>query len=121
MKTDKIITVVKTYIKQQLSALDSPIINFIKPVITRIVDNNIDKISSFLDLLKDNNNEVDIKGLLTDMTKSLVDSKSFNYGIFNIGEGKISMSILNQKITFTKNDIDLLKVMFEENNYEQIS
>ena len=38
-----------------------------------------------------------------------MDSNEFDYSIFHIGNGKVTMSLFNQKITFTTSDIDLLK------------
>ena len=38
------------YINTQLNTINTPIISFFKPVIKRIVDNNINKVNSFLDL-----------------------------------------------------------------------
>ena len=46
------------------------------------------------------------------MTTSLMDSNEFDYSIFHIGNGKVIMSLFNQKITLTTSDIDLLKSMF---------
>ena len=41
-----------------------------------------------------------------------MDSNEFDYSIFHIGNSKVTMSLLNQKITITTSDIDLLKSMF---------
>ena len=40
------------------------------------------------------------------------DSNEFDYSIFHIGNGKVTMSLFNQKISLTTSDIDLLKSMF---------
>ena len=112
MKKEKVITVLKQYINNQLDIINTPIISFFKPVIKRIVDNNINKVNSFLDLIKDDNDEIDIIGLLEEMTTSLMNSNEFDYSIFHIGNGKITMYLFNQKITLTTSDIDLLKSMF---------
>ena len=109
MKKEKIITVLKQYINNQLDTINTPIISFFKPIIKRIIDNNINKVSSFLDLIKDDN---DVIGLLEEMTTSLVDSNEFDYSIFHIGNSKVTMSLFNQKISFTTSNIDLLKSMF---------
>ena len=55
---------------------------------------------------------INIIDLLEEMTTSLVDSNEFDYSIFHIGNGKVTMSLFNQKITLTTSDIDLLKSMF---------
>lgn len=109
MKKEKIITILRQYINTQLDTINTPIISFFKPVIKRIVDNNINKVNSFLDLIKDDGDEI---GLLEEMTTSLMDSNEFDYSIFHIGNGKVTMSLFNQKITITTSDIDLLKSMF---------
>lgn len=49
---------------------------------------------------------------ITEMTTSLMDSNEFDYSIFHIGNGKVTMSLFNQKIALTTSDIDLLKSMF---------
>ena len=41
---------IMNYINTQLDTINTPIISFFKPVIKRIVDNNINKVNSFLDL-----------------------------------------------------------------------
>ena len=46
MKKEKIITILKQYINTQLDTINTPIISFFKPVIKRIVDNNINKVNS---------------------------------------------------------------------------
>ena len=112
MKKEKIITILKQYINTQLDTINTPIISFFKPIIKRIVDNNINKVNSFLDLIKDDNDEIDVIGLLEEMTTSLMDSNEFDYSIFHIGNSKVTMSLFNQKITITTSDIDLLKSMF---------
>lgn len=111
-KKEKVITVLKQYINNQLDTINTPIISFFKPIIKRIIDNNINKVNSFLDLIKDDNDEIDVIGLLEEMTTSLVDSNEFDYSIFHIGNGKVTMSLFNQKISLTTSDIDLLKSMF---------
>ena len=112
MKKEKVITVLKQYINNQLDTINTPIISFFKPVIKRIVDNNINKVNSFLDLIKDDNDEIDVIGLLEEMTTNLMGSNEFDYSIFHIGNSKVTMSLFNQKITLTTSDIDLLKSMF---------
>ena len=57
MKKENIITILKQYINNQLDTINTPIISFFKPIIKRIVDNNINKVNSFLDLIKDDNEQ----------------------------------------------------------------
>ena len=64
MKKEKIITVLKQYINNQLDTINTSIISFFKPIIKRIIENNINKVNSFLDLIKDDNEEIDVLGLL---------------------------------------------------------
>lgn len=47
MKKEKVITVLKQYINNQLDTINTPIISFFKPIIKRIIDNNINKVNSF--------------------------------------------------------------------------
>lgn len=111
MKKEAIISVLKEYINHQLCNINVPIINICKPIIKRVIDNNISKVDSFLDLLKDQNNEIDIINIVDEMMDNLFDCDNMNIGIFNFENNKINISLLGQKIIITKQDMELLKEM----------
>jgi hypothetical protein len=108
----------KEYIINQVESLskDSPVISFIKPIITRVVDKNFTKVKSFMNLIADEEGNVDIENILTEMTESVMKTKSFtiNTGILGnmeIGEGTIKLKIpmINKSLVFNSEDLEGLK------------
>ena len=115
MKKEKIISILKQYINTQLDTINTPIISFFKPVIKRIVDNNINKVNSFLDLIKDDNDEIDVIGLLEEMTTSLMDSR----GLISASDKEALMreSDIEESISpYRTKVIDKVKSMYHYND-----
>lgn len=118
MNSIEVITKVKEYILDQVNSLakTNPIINFTKPLVTRIIDNNIDKADKMLSLLADNNGNIDVENILNEMIGSVVDTKTFTVhnsfiGDINIGDGKIVLNIpfMSKSLVFNTEDIENLK------------
>jgi hypothetical protein len=108
----------KEYILSQVDSLakDTPIVNFIKPIITRVVDKNFTKVKSLLGLIADEEGKIDIENILTEMTESVMKSKPFTFntgilGDLEIGDGNIKMKIpmINKSLVFNSEDLDGLK------------
>ena len=124
MNTDKLISSLGGYLIKQVEGIAStnPLIAFAKPIIVRIINNKISTITPFLDMLKDGQGNIDISGILTDMTTSVMDSKSFNINVpiigdITIGNGHIKLPIpyTDQVIVLNRQDIEELKTVLTNN------
>ena len=76
---DKLTENIKTYIVTQIDTMSksTPMINFMKPLITRALNNNFNKITKALDLIADENGNIDIENILTEMTEGLLNTNPF--------------------------------------------
>jgi hypothetical protein len=129
MNTLETIEKLKIFLSRQITnlALTNPVISFSKPIITRVINNNIYKLNGFLSMLADENGEIDVQSLIPEMIQSVMTTKPFIYhtdflGDLEIGGGFIKMNIplTNSQIVLGKTDLDVLKELFIENkvNYE---
>lgn len=114
----------KIFITRQINslALSNPLISFSKPLITRVVNNNIHKMDGFLSMLADENGDIDVQSLVPEMLQSVMNTRPFIYhteflGDLEIGGGMIKLNIplTNNQIVLGKNDLDMLKELFTEN------
>ena len=114
----------KIFITRQINslALTNPLISFSKPLITRVVNNNIHKMDGFLSMLADENGDIDVQSLIPEMLQSVMNTRPFIYhteflGDLEIGGGMIKLNIplTNNQIVLGKNDLDMLKELFTEN------
>jgi hypothetical protein len=114
----------KIFLNKQINslALTNPVISFSKPIIIRIVNNNIHKANGFLSMLADENGEIDVQSLIPEMIQSVMTTRPFVYhteflGDLEIGGGFIKMNIplTNNQIVLGKTDLDVLKELFTEN------
>ena len=114
----------KIFLNKQINslALTNPVISFSKPIIIRIVNNNIHKANGFLSMLADENGDIDVQSLIPEMIQSVMTTRPFVYhteflGDLEIGGGFIKMNIplTNNQIVLGKTDLDVLKDLFTEN------
>jgi hypothetical protein len=114
----------KIFLNKQINslALTNPVISFSKPIIIRIVNNNMHKANGFLSMLADENGEIDVQSLIPEMIQSVMTTRPFVYhteflGDLEIGGGFIKMNIplTNNQIVLGKTDLDVLKELFTEN------
>lgn len=105
-------------------ALDNPVVCLAKPIITRAVDKQLDKYSNMLDLITDKEGNIDMEGILTEISESLMKVNPFSINVpvlgnINIGGGKIGMDIpyINKHIMFDRDDLDYLKELLTTNSY----
>ena len=124
MNTEKLISALSGYLVKQVEGIAStnPLIAFAKPIIVRVINNKISTITPFLDMLKDGQGNIDISGILTEMTTSVMDSKSFNINVpvlgdITIGNGHIKLPIpyTDQVIVLNRQDIEELKTVLTNN------
>ena len=114
--TDKL----KTYISTQLDSMSktSPMIGFIKPLITRALNKNFSKITKALDLIADENGNVDVEGILTEMMENLMTTQPFTFktsfvGDIEVGNGNIKLNIplTDKRLVFNMTDLENFKEM----------
>lgn len=114
----------KLFLNRQINslAMTNPIIGFSKPIIIRVINNNIHKANGFLSMLADENGEIDVQSLIPEMIQSVMTTKPFVYhteflGDLEIGGGfiKINIPLTNNQIVLGKTDLDTLKELFTEN------
>lgn len=114
----------KIFLNKQVNslAMTNPIISFSKPLIIRVINNNMYKANGFLSMLADENGEIDVQSLIPEMIQSVMTTRPFVYhteflGDLEIGGGFIKMNIplTNNQIVLGKTDLDALKELFTEN------
>lgn len=117
---EQLLTNITTYINSQLNTLASnnPMINFIRPLITRAIDNNLYKFNSFLDLITDKEGNIDIESIMSEMITNTINTEPFIIntsfiGDVEIGGGLIKLNIpfINNKLVLNLQDLNILKEM----------
>lgn len=125
MNKEILIDRLKQYLVKQVENISSnnPLVAFTKPVIVRVIDNKISSISPFLDMLKDSQGNIDLAGIISEMTTSVMDTKTFSINVpiigdVTIGNGHIKLPIpyTEQVIVLNRQDIEELKIMLTNNN-----
>lgn len=87
---------------------DNQLINvFIRPIFSRIINNNVNKISKALAIIADENGMIDADGILSDMINNLIVSPVKEDGAIKVGEGSVEIKIpfMNKAIVLDKEDI----------------
>ena len=116
----KLTSNLKTYVINQLDVMskNTPIINFMKPLITRTFNKNFNKITQVLNLIADENGNIDIENILAEMTEGLINTNPFVFknqiiGDIEIGGGciKFNVPFTNKKLVFNMDDIEAFKEM----------
>ena len=111
---------IKTYIVTQIDTMSksTPMINFMKPLITRALNNNFNKITKALDLIADENGNIDIENILTEMTEGLLNTNPFLcktqvIGDIEIGGGQIKFNLpfTSKKLVLNMDDFQAFKEM----------
>lgn len=124
MNKEVLISNLKQYLVKQVEniASNNPLVAFAKPIIVRVIDNKISSISPFLDMLKDSQGNIDLTGIITEMTASVMDTKTFSINVpvlgdVTIGNGHIRLPIpyTEQVIVLNRQDIEELKTMLTNN------
>lgn len=116
--TTQLIANLKSYISLQLKSMAevNPVICFINPLITRALDKNFDKINKALDLIADKDSNIDIEGILAEMTENLITTKPFTLrvpfiGDIEIGNGEIkfNLPLTSKRLVLNMTDLETLK------------
>lgn len=110
----------KSYISLQLESMakTNPMIGFMKPLITRALDKNFDKVSKALDLIADKDGNIDIENILTEMMENLMTTKPFTFktsfvGDIEIGGGEIkfNLPLTSKRLVLNMTDLETFKEM----------
>lgn len=118
MNSNQLIYNLKNYLTNKISVLaqDNPAIAFIKPIVSRAINNNVDKLKSSIDLLADSNGNIDVENIVSEMIESVVNSNNFNInapflGTVEIGSGNIKLNIpfTNKVLVLNTNDLNEFK------------
>lgn len=120
----QVIERLKYFIIKEFDSLTvgNPIICFIKPIAIRVIDKKLETLDRNLSLITDQDGNIDIEGIINEISDSLIKSKSFKLNIpvlgdISIGEGKIEIPvpIVGKNIIFSDQDLKLLKETLMEN------
>lgn len=110
----------KSYISLQLESMakTNPMIGFMKPLITRALDKNFDKVSKALDLIADKDGNIDIENILAEMMENLMTTKPFTFktsfvGDIEIGGGEIkfNLPLTSKRLVLNLTDLETFKEM----------
>lgn len=118
MEINKIINRTQEYVINQVESLarTNPFIGLTKPLLTRFINNNIEKVRGPLSLLADKNGNIDIENIIPEMMESVMNTQPFTIhtsviGDVNIGGGQITLSMpfTDKNIILNKEDLENLK------------
>ena len=113
-----LIASLKIFANTQLDkiAKDTPMLALAKPLIQRGLNNNINKVSSYLDFIANETGEIDIENIIPEMINSVMTIEPFpiNAGVFGdiiVGGGYIRVTIpyINREVVFDHKDLEALK------------
>ena len=116
----KLIESLQKYVDMQILELTktSPMMSFLKPLISRAATNAIDKADKALLLLADKEGNIDVEQILSEMSESLMNTAPFTIntsfiGDIVIGNGTIKLGIpfTERNLIFNTTDLHKLKEM----------
>lgn len=89
---------------------------FIRPIFSRIINNNIGKVNQALSIIADENGMIDADGILNDMIDNLIISPVKEERGIKIGAGTVEIKIpfINKAIALDKDDINEFKEMLSK-------
>lgn len=111
-------TNLKDYINKQLINMSktNPVIGFVKPLITRALDKNFDKVHTTLDLIADKEGKIDIENILAEMMENLMTTQPFTFntsfiGEIEVGGGeiKLNLPLTNKRLILNMSDLETFK------------
>lgn len=112
-----IIDKIVSFVDMKLSELSAtnPFVLIIRPIVARVVNNNIEKVDSVLKLIQDKDGKVDVEGILSEMIDNLLVAQIKKYpdvlGGVEIGNGtiKINIPFVDKAVVFDSSDIEIFK------------
>ena len=124
MKIAQVADKLKYFIITQVDSMakTTPLLNIVKPLVSRVIDNNFNKVYSALNLIADSNGEIDIENIISEMMNNLAVTSPFVLhtsfiGDMELGNGliKINIPFTDKRIVFNRNDIENLKLLLTSN------
>lgn len=124
MTIDNVISGIKKFILLQIDKLSegSPLIQFMKPLIVRAVDNGVKNIRSMIELLSDANGNIDTGQIIDEMVSNVINTKPFTIKVpyldnIIIGDGTIQINVpfIDKKVVFNTEDLNTLKELINSN------
>lgn len=121
---DNVISGIKKFMLLQINKLSegTPLIQFLKPLITRVIDNSAESAESMLKLLADTNGNIDTGQIIDEMVTNIINTKPFTIKIpyldnIIIGDGTIQVNIplIDKRIVFNADDLNTLKELINSN------
>lgn len=121
---DNVISGIKKFMLLQIDKLSegTPLIQFLKPLITRVIDNSAESAESILKLLADTKGNIDTGQIIDEMVTNIVNTKPFTIKIpyldnIIIGDGTIQVNIplIDKRIVFNADDLNTLKELINSN------
>lgn len=112
-----IIDKIVSFVDMKLSEMSAtnPFVLIIRPIVARVVNNNIEKVDSVLKLVQDKDGKVDVEGILSEMIDNLLVAQIKKYpdvlGGVEIGNGTIKVNIpfVDKAVVFDSSDIEMFK------------
>lgn len=115
----------KKYLQMEISkiATSTPLVSFMSPLISRALNNAIDRLSQPLHLIADKEGNIDVSNILTEMSQNLINTTPFivqipSIGPLYIGNGAIKIDIpyTNKNLMLDQNDLNNLKEILTSKN-----
>ena len=110
----------RAYVATQLDTMskNTPMIGFMKPLITRALDKNFSKVTKALDLIANGEGKIDIENILTEMMENVMNTNPFTFktsfiGDVEIGGGQIkfNLPLTNKRLVLDMTDLEAFKEM----------
>ena len=124
MTIDNVISGIKKFVLLQIDKLSegSPLIQFMKPLIIRAVDNGVKNTRSMIELLADANGNIDTGQIIDEMVSNVINTKPFTIKVpyldnIIIGDGTIQINVpfIDKKVVFNTEDLNTLKELINSN------
>ena len=124
MTIDNVISGIKKFILLQIDKVSegSPLVQFMKPLIIRAVDNSIKNTRSMIELLADANGNIDTGQIIDEMVSNVINTKPFTIKVpyldnIIIGDGTIQINVpfIDKKVVFNTEDLNTLKELINSN------
>lgn len=112
INTNELTMKLREYINSQVVSLarTNPMIGFIKPLITRVIDKNFGKVNKVLNLIADDNGNVDIENIIEEMIQSVMNTEPFTFNTSFAGDIEIGGGLIKINIPLTEKRLILNKV-----------
>ena len=124
MTIDNVISGIKKFILLQIDKLSegSPLIQFMRPLIVRAIDNGVKNTRSMIELLADANGNIDTGQIIDEMVSNVINTKPFTIKVpyldnIIIGDGTIQINVpfIDKKVVFNTEDLNTLKELINSN------